>query len=202
MFSGEIGSLQPRTWYAVARTIGSSEMGCEPGWRALTPLRSALSILADERLLSGTDLSIRLYVVAPGRFQKIRPDGTSRRRFRLRDYIPPPELPPPPPPEPRSIPPSRRSWKRTPASGSEPTTRPSNPNTCWFEVWATPLRCADRAVRNGFAAAAKAPDVAWRRPVSALAESDTGAMRTATTAAAMIVFVDTVLLSGSSSMGI
>jgi hypothetical protein len=28
MFSGEIGSLQPRTSYAVARTIGSREMGC------------------------------------------------------------------------------------------------------------------------------------------------------------------------------
>jgi hypothetical protein len=28
MFSGEIGSLQPRTTYAVARTIGSREMGC------------------------------------------------------------------------------------------------------------------------------------------------------------------------------
>jgi hypothetical protein len=28
MFSGEIGGLQPLTSYAVARTIGSKEMGC------------------------------------------------------------------------------------------------------------------------------------------------------------------------------
>src|SRR3984893_16350054 len=28
MFSDEIGSLQPKTSYAVARTIGSREMGC------------------------------------------------------------------------------------------------------------------------------------------------------------------------------
>ena len=43
MFSGEIGSLQPRTSYAVARTIGSREMaqhssgtitGMRGGWDA------------------------------------------------------------------------------------------------------------------------------------------------------------------------
>jgi hypothetical protein len=48
-------------------------------------------------------------------------------------------------------------------------------------------------VRNDFVAAAWAPDVAWRRRVSALAESDADEKRTVTTAAAMIVFVDMAL---------
>jgi hypothetical protein len=34
MFSGEIGDLQPRTSYAVARTIGSTEMAQHsPAWK-------------------------------------------------------------------------------------------------------------------------------------------------------------------------